>query len=330
MCDSQASTDHPVLSRRAALLSGAAAFVAGTAGSLAVPAAPAEAGVSASGTVFGWGASSMAGGRWQEAGRYRVLEGIGEILGRRTVNYARDGFTSHHSMCLRSYYAPRMTLSGGVIPSDTRRVRATVSSVPYFDALNGTGWLNGVRGRFVSSRGQVYFQRVSPGRSVRVRDNRFVFEAGKYAQPGLHLYWMGKNDLVWRQYSRQTMIDNQRRAWSMIGSDQWRRNFIIGQWKTYKDSDRVKRDVDWMNAKTNYYFGGKYWLDVQRLLTTSWGLDSPVIADMRLMSDPTAMRQARNGMIPRALVAADGMHFNARGNQVIAWAAAQKLRALGW
>lgn len=306
-------------------------LAAGTLGTLAAVGLPAtyteaEAHPVPRDIIYGWGSSSL---QFSPNG-VNVLTEISRSLNRPAVNYARAGQTSVHSMVFRGYYALRLHLPNNTIPSHTRRFRINVDNIPYHSSMNVTGWINGVFCRVTSRGGHWYFERLHPGRATRITDNRFMTQAGRIAKPGRHIYWMGKNDLVWSQYSRQTAIDNTRRAWRMNTPQQWERNYILGQWATYRDSAKARADVAWMNRQYVYWFGSRYFLDVQKLLTTPWGLNSPPVRHLRILNNRTWASQARSGLPPRILVGPDGMHLSDLGNRIVAYATIPRLKLLGW
>lgn len=277
--------------------------------------------------IFGWGSSSLA----NTAGGSSVLTRIAKGLGRPSWNYARNGQASVHTMVFRSFYAPRMSFPNNRIPSGTSRVQVGITNIPYHYTLDLTGTVNGVYGRMISENGRTYFQRWTAGSAKAVSDNRFIAEAGIWSNPGRHIYWMGKNDLVWSQFSRETAVENLRRAWNMNGSKKWTHNFALGHWVTRLDSAAARRDVAWINKQYVYYFGAKNVLDVQTLLTTEWGLKSGPVRHLNVLSNPTWAQQARNGIVPDALVqSGDPKHLNDYGNAVVAQAAIYKLKQKGW
>lgn len=282
--------------------------------------------------IFGWGSSSLASAKADESGHCRVLESVGTSLDRTVHNFARSGQTSYHSMAMRGFYAPQLRFVHDEIPASTRPVEVHLPALFRHPSMTYAGTVLGVSGVLESFRdGTATFRRDAEGAPVRAPGGAgFVSALPVDASENIHVYWMGKNDLCRRGCSKESALSNQERAAAMPSTTDGQRIAILGMWKTYRDPPRALAAVDWLNRSFVNAFGTDRILDVQTLLTTAWGLDSPPVTSMRILDDPQWREQARQGLPPRCLVAGDRMHLNARGNAVVAWALRRHLRTMGW
>lgn len=315
------------LNRRTFITAGTGALLLAAANTPSASAAP-----DPTNMIFGWGSSSMAGERSNEYGNINFLGTIAAGLGKNYRNYARGGQTSAHTLVMRGAHHPRVHASPNAVPALRWQVPAYLRGVPFHSSLHLNGWFGGVYGTLSPGRKSFLFQRRYPTRRALALNynSRFVSETGKYAQPGKHILWMGKNDLIWRQFNRKTAIDNTKHAFHWVGRDAYNRNFVLGHWITRKDTSEAARDVRWMNDAIREWLPATHWLDVQALLTSEEGLKSDPVAHLNILNNPTWVREMKQGQIPSVLTARDGVHLNANGYSVVAQAVISKLKILRW
>lgn len=316
-----------VINRRTFLTASTGALLLGKVNNL-----PAGATTYPSEMIFGWGSSSMAGERSNEAGKINFLGTIADGLNRGYVNYARGGQTSLHTLVMRGAHHPRVHASPNAVPALRWQVPAYLRGVPFHHSLNLNGWFGGVYGRLSPGRKTFLFQRRYPTRRALALtyNSRFVSEAGLYAQPGRHILWMGKNDLIWNNLNRQTAISNTKHAYNWVGKEAANRNFVLGHWITRKDLLEAAKDVRWMNDALREWLPATHWLDVQALLTSEKGLRSTPVAHLNILNNPEWVKEMKNGRIPSVLTSTDGVHLNSHGYAVVAQAVIAKLKNLNW
>lgn len=302
-----------------------AATAIGVSSSTALPSSP-------SNLVVGWGSSSMAGGLSNEAGNFDFLSGLGSALGRQTKNFGVGATNMQQNLAVRGTRTVELTFPDGAIPASKTEVQVTPSDKwVVFNGLSFPGIVSGVHGSIVMRDGAVFFTRTYEGKAKRLpggvgqlRSSLATTYKGSY-----HVYWMGKNNLG-DPTNHQFVLDGTLETWALPGPRHPEKLLQMGQWKTYRDGDAAARGVRFLNDGLREALGANDFVDVTEVVTSEDWLTRPVVADLRLLDSAEHREQIAQGLPPRALVGSDGMHFNARGNQLVAAAAAEKAIAKGW
>lgn len=314
----------PLLSRR--LFVGASATGLAC-GALGVPDAPVFA---ASSPLVGWGSSSMASERFNERGTYKMLESLAAAMGVSAINHGTGAHRSPHSLAYRGVLHPRLEFPRNTIAGHTRPQVVTCPDMPAITPFSLPGTVAGVKGTLSrTSQGWVFARAVS-GAEVRASSPRFESLFAAQTRNGLHLYWIGKND-IWGGFGlgRNTIVSSNVAAFHFNGAG-GARNHVIGQWSTPRDNATVRKDMAGVNSQIAAQIGAQNILDTRLLLTSEWGLTSPPVRRFNILNNRTYRSEARSGITPSLLVARDGIHLNALGNAVVTWALWQQLSKKGW
>lgn len=269
--------------------------------------------------LFTWGSSSMSGegGDHGAPSPSRPHEHLRAVLSPgEVIPTAQGGTQSFHNRVQIGLDAPTVAFPGGrAATPGTAPVSGVDHHMNSWRGFSCAGSINGVPG--VLAGADTHFTWTPADGSTLTEDGPFVSAFTSDLKGAHHLFWCGKNN-IGEQGGALTISDTDAMV-DFTGASE--RCFILGQWVTPLDSTRIARAVARVNDHQRARYGDRF-LDVQELLSTSWGLQSPPVRALAF----TAMR----GRIPESVVAPDGIHLNARGNQVVVWALLERMKQLGW
>lgn len=245
---------------------------------------------------------------------------------RRFKSYAIGSTQSSHTRVQIGMDLPMVRFHGGRARSAGRvAIRKLEHHMPGNGRFRAKGFINGTEGILSFASGSWQWEPLD-GRT-RVRDGRFyastrdvVKHRGTY-----NLLWAGKNNITHENGS--VVIRDARDMIRFCGGTH--RVLVLGQWLTPKDGPKTTRALHRVN-EIQAREQGRYFLDVQRLLTTEWGLANQPVKHLNLMNNRDALRDIRNGHVPRQLVASDRIHLNGWGYRVVAGAIVEHMKTLNW
>lgn len=265
-----------------------------------------------------WGASSMTGEQGHRGAPTpnRIIDHLAATIHPQPLYATAIGGThSTHNRVQVGVDKPRVTFHGGA--SSGKRTRCTVDHpMTPWGWFRCPGTINGVSGVLKADGKHFYWE---PKNGAPTKNGTFVSAHQRIIADKRHLVWSGKNNISSR--GGQTVIDDVRAIVNTLGGA--RRVIVLGQWITPRDDSTKKKAMKKVNDAQRAQFAHNF-LDVQELLTTSWGLDSPPVV-------PFGIRPvARTSAVPAKLVAPDGIHLNGWGNRVVTWALIARMQELRW
>lgn len=277
-----------------------------------------------------WGSSSMAS-NYSDVGPsapYSIADNLRPYFPNMLTEGALGAFSSRHSALVRGALMPRVTFPSGRIPAQEVRVGVDPAAEIWAHGwLRVHGTINGVPGTLRGDGSAFWFASDVGARGV---DGNFVSDY-RTSLPGdtRHIFWIGKNNI---RASAMVMSDLAE-MWRLSPSG-WDNSMVLGQWATPGEppGSLSRRYVENLNDWQRIKYGNRF-LDIQTLLTTSWGLSCPNVASWNILGDRNAADQARRGIVPDVLMASTDpgrMHLNALGYRIVTWAIVEKMNELGW
>lgn len=219
--------------------------------------------------------------------------------------------------------------AGGVLPGSGRLVLCTLdrrtpnSGAPIPGSIAGVPCtIRAIWGR----QRKVLVERDAPGRPVEVgygRGGRWTTSLEAKHRGSTHLLWMGKNNI---QDVDRVLADT--RAAYDVEPDA---TVVLGHWKTNGDRPGTATHdaVDRVNRGYAQAYGDR-WIDVHRHLLDPRWWDLPELRGIGIGTTDEDRRRVGYGVVPRTIMADDGVHLNRFGYLIVAHALAEHLRSISY
>ncbi|GAB2542626.1 hypothetical protein [Brachybacterium huguangmaarense] len=324
-------TNDDALTRSGALALGAAAAVLAIVGRPAV--ARADTGSSAGRSAFAvpaatssfalWGSSSMAGGLGDQGSPVPTYVHDLLVLAASPLpvhRHALGGTTSGYARIARGAASPVVMptgSSGGPVPVQVRTpcpptrgiaIPGTVGTVHGTLRADGTAWTFEADGQ------------------AAVPTGAFLSDWAGETHDSRHIVWTGKNNVT----EVDRVLDDVE-ATRASARDPESDVLVLGMWAAAADvrGSATRTAIAEIVDHQRYAYGARF-LDVQELLTGEAGLRSEAVAPLGLLEREDVRRDIAAGIVPSALVGADGKHLNGWGNLVVGTALLERARELAW